>query len=223
MSRKALSLLFGLWFLGFPRPLIEESFKIPKSQPLSDSPCLCENQNMQKYFEPWLSLKSFRTLIRLSAGTNNVDAELLAALLLHESSGKIHASRFEPGFFKRYIDGVSEEKLRGHWPKWSKDSSGNLKERLDRSTSWGLGQIMGQTARENGFSANYLCELCDPEINIPFAAQFLARKFRQAADLGFSQQELRKQALLRYNGGGDLGYPDRVFKELENARRIFHE
>jgi len=174
-----------------------------------------------KYPDAWAKVKEYSTLIKYSAAQYNVDAELMAAIVIKESSGYPYKPRFEPGFYRKYIHLEPKAKLGGLWPRWTDDYYGEFKERLDRSTSWGHGQIMGQVARELGFDGQYLSELCDPELNLPLMAKFLSFKFKEGSEDGLVGQELRRFVLLRYNGGGDKEYPDSVLAKLIDARRIF--
>lgn len=60
----------------------------------------------------------------------------------------------------------------------------NASEAWSRGYSWGLMQVMGQVARENGFTPvehPFLAELCDPEQGIAVGCRVLLRKFTQAA------------------------------------------
>lgn len=165
-----------------------------------------------------MSLRDYKGYIKLAALSKNIDPSLLAALLITESEGKTFAARFEPAFHRKYIKPRDKAFLKGHWPQWTSDPDGELKERLDRSTSWGLGQIMGQTARENGFAGNYLCHLCDPVVNIEMTASILAKCYAKAALV--DSEDIVRRAFLYYNGGADKDYPNRVFKNLAKGRSI---
>ncbi len=119
----------------------------------------------------------------------DIDPALACAVVSHESSWNPWAVRYEPGFYRRYIQsmqGLSET------------------EKTMRATSFGLFQIMGQVAREQGFDGKYLTELCDP-IN---AVQG-CRKLKRCLEL---ENQSVSAALLRYNGGGDANYPTVVLE-----------
>lgn len=78
-----------------------------------------------------------------------IEPALVCAVITNESSWKTDATRFEPAFFNRYIShmtGLSDE------------------EKKNRATSFGLMQIMGQVAREQGFDGP-LTDLFDPPKN----------------------------------------------------------
>lgn len=84
--------------------------------------------------------------------------ELVAAIIMTESDGIPTATRFEPGFLKRYIlqiPGLSTEVRRA------------------RSTSWGLMQVMGEVARGYGYKGLYK-DLCRPELGLYYGCLHLS-------------------------------------------------
>jgi len=60
--------------------------------------------------------------------------------------------RYEPAFFAKYVA-----------PLYTNNKVGAT-EAYARGISWGLMQVMGQTAREKGASSLYLSTLCDPAV-----------------------------------------------------------
>jgi soluble lytic murein transglycosylase-like protein len=123
-----------------------------------------------------------------------LDPALVCAVCHHESGNwNPWAIRYEPGFYHRYIDSM----------KGLSDT-----EKQARACSWGLMQVMGQVAREQGFDGPYLSELCDPRQNIRHGCKKLAKCLDRAnGDV--------RTALLGYNGGGNPGYPDKVLRHLK--------
>lgn len=122
-----------------------------------------------------------------TAAAFSLDPSLLKALIENESSWNPHAERYEGGFFQKYIV-----------PLGLKDAQ----EAKDRATSFGLCQVLGETARELGFKES-MALLFDPAVNI-----FLgAKKLRKCLD---HEGGKVREGLLRYNGGADKAYPDRV-------------
>lgn len=103
------------------------------------------------------------------------------------------AVRFESGFEERYI----------------KPKVPNIPttEELTLAISFGLMQIMGQTAREFGYTDRYLTGLCDPATGVEYGC----RKLRHCLDR--ARGDVRS-ALLFYNGGGDTNYPLRVMPRI---------
>jgi hypothetical protein len=107
------------------------------------------------------------------------------------------AVRYEPGFLSRYVAPLY--------------TAGKLSstEAYTRSMSWGLMQVMGQAARESGFTGQSLAELCDPETSLEFGCQILAAHFARArGDV--------TAALLAWNGGANSRYPVEVLARTKN-------
>lgn len=86
--------------------------------------------------------------------------------------------------------------------------------------SWGLMQIMGAVAREQGFSGPYLTELCQPVTGIDYACRHLGSLARRCAKRGYGWYEI----CAAYNGGmgavkakgtvSNPAYPDKVLAAL---------
>jgi hypothetical protein len=89
-----------------------------------------------------------------------------------ESSGRPLATRYEAGFFKRYIQPIPLAELYIH-PDYTEEE-----ERKGRSTSWGLMQVMGQVAREYHFKGKFE-ELLEPAVAIEYGCMHLARLARR--------------------------------------------
>ena len=128
--------------------------------------------------------------VAVAAALNHgLDPALVCAVCAHESDGwQQYAVRYEPGFYKKYIEPMMAL---------------TLTEKTMRATSFGLMQIMGETARELGFTGRFLTELLDP-IN---AVTYGCKKLKRELD---KHQGDVNQALLAYNGGGDSQYPNLV-------------
>jgi soluble lytic murein transglycosylase-like protein len=122
------------------------------------------------------------------AAKHGLDAAIVAAVCEQESGWNCWAVRFEPAFLERYVV-----------PLGLTDST----EMHCRSTSFGLMQILGQVARENGFSGRFLTELCDPDVGMDFACLKLKHCFARHADN-------ETAALLEYNGGANQSYASQV-------------
>lgn len=121
-----------------------------------------------------------------------LDSALVCALVERESSWNPWATRYEPAFYRTYIQKfIDSAKIV------------NMTEATMRATSFGLGQVMGQVARELGFTGRYLTELCDPEIGLDYAC----RKLQQCVD---AHMDNVPGALSQYNGGGDPTYAPAV-------------
>jgi soluble lytic murein transglycosylase-like protein len=125
-----------------------------------------------------------------------LDPSLFLAVIEQESSWNPWSIRYEPLFLKNYLQG----------PTFSSLSPTELQA---RATSWGLCQVMGQVAREFGFQGKFLSELCNPEVGLEIGAKVLADKLRRA-------KGDERQGLLRWNGGADESYPDKVLARRHN-------
>ena len=128
------------------------------------------------------------------------DVAVMAGWIDVESAWNPWAVRYEPAFYERYTEPLDFSET----------------EERTRALSWGLLQIMGQVAREFGFTDTYLPALCDPLVNLSLAAKIL--KNRHATTNSWIG------ALAAYNGGlgGNFHRPYRnqfyVDKVLESAR-----
>lgn len=132
-----------------------------------------------------------------AAHNHGLDPALVCAICHHESDNwKPWAIRFEPGFYRRYTQPMALSDTEEH----------------SRAISYGLMQVMGQVAREFGFEGEFLTELCDPLTNLEYGCRKLAREMDKASG------NIR-QALLGYNGGGNLAYPDLVLRHYDQYRR----
>ena len=106
-----------------------------------------------------------RSLIAKMADRYSLPPAIVEAVIQVESAGNPWAIRHEPAFYDRYVKG------KGH--KVQSPCSRDTEERA-RAMSFGLMQVMGQTAREEGFSGTYIAELCDPAVGIEFGCKHLA-------------------------------------------------
>lgn len=136
-------------------------------------------------------------LIRKWAVKYSLDPALVAAVCEQESSWNQWAVRYEPLFFSHYIQ-----------PLVNTNVIHTMTEAIMRATSWGLGQIMGQVARELGFKGKYLSELCDPEIGLDFCC----KKLKMCIDA--TSETLA--ALQTYNGGGNPNYGHEVLARVNH-------
>lgn len=138
-------------------------------------------------------------IARSMATAHSLDQALVCAVCDHESRWDEWAVRFEPAFEKKYIAPMV--------PKLPPT------EDMTRSMSFGLMQIMGETAREFGLQSNYLTELCDPLVGLEYGCRKLARCMERA-------KNNVRLALLYYNGGSNEGYPDAVMGLMEKYETV---
>tara|TARA_Y100001963_G_C6781633_1_gene450244 strand:+ start:848 stop:1333 length:486 start_codon:yes stop_codon:yes gene_type:complete len=152
----------------------------------------------------------FEKEIRDIAKQYRLDWRLVAAIIIRESSANQYAIRVERGFWRRYSKNYKKMiPLKHPARRW-------LEYPDVFASSYGLMQIMFGVAYENGFRGKFPTELLDPEVNIKLGCKILVRKIRQ------SKGSLRG-GLLKYNGGGDLGYPDRILKSLAILKKRYPE
>lgn len=124
----------------------------------------------------------------------SLDLPLVCAVATHESSWNPYACRYESAFYSRYIQ-----------PLVNNGTVKTITEATMRATSFGLMQVLGEVAREFGFTGPYLTALCDPDTGLDYGCRKLARCFE--AHPGDT-----RTALLAYNGSGDPSYPDLVLQ-----------
>jgi soluble lytic murein transglycosylase-like protein len=132
---------------------------------------------------------------RASAKNHALDSALVCAVIEQESAWDPHAIRYEPAFRMRYVAplGLSQT------------------EEVARSISWGLMQLMGQVARERGFTGNFLSALCDPATGLDIGCAVLASKLSAAGG------EVA-QALALWNGGASATYAPDVLARIAKYR-----
>jgi soluble lytic murein transglycosylase-like protein len=142
-------------------------------------------------------------LAKQIAPRHGLEPALVCAVIEQESGGDPWAIRFEHDFFIGYVLPV----------KMKNEISST--EAYARAFSWGVMQVMGQTAREAGFGFDdsnptikmSLAALCDPANGIEVGCTILARKIA-AAD-----RDIQK-GLEFWNGGGNPNYAAEVLARL---------
>jgi soluble lytic murein transglycosylase-like protein len=124
-------------------------------------------------------------LIKDVADSFKLPTNLVQAIVLIESNGNTWAVRYEQDFYARYVRGREYET----YPGCSRITEGHM-----RACSFGLMQVMGQTARESGFKGTFLTELCDPKEGLHWGCRYLERQIsRYGGDL--------ESAVAAYNAG----------------------
>ncbi len=106
------------------------------------------------------------TLAKQKAAAHQLYPDLVCAICEQESSWNPWSIRFEPAFERRYI--------RPALP------TAPTTEELTLAMSWGLMQVMGETAREYGFDGAFLSALCDPATGLEMGYRVLAAKLATA-------------------------------------------
>jgi soluble lytic murein transglycosylase-like protein len=130
-------------------------------------------------------------LARATASNHALDPALVCAVVEQESAWDTHAIRYEPAFRTRYVAPLKLPPT----------------EEIARSVSWGLMQVMGQVAREHGFSGKFLSALCEPGAGLDIGCTVLAAKISSAGG------EV-PHALLLWNGGANPDYPAQVLARV---------
>lgn len=146
----------------------------------------------------------------LQAPLYDLDPYILAGLIEQESGGVADAIRLEQGYYRRYV----------------KDTGAHPIVAALLSTSFGLGQCMGMTIVTETVSVDTFNQrkqnpvafvewlsmyTNDPVYQVQVAAAHLQRHLRNTGNID--------QALLRYNGGGDPEYPDKVKARAEKLKK----
>jgi soluble lytic murein transglycosylase-like protein len=134
-------------------------------------------------------------LARAAASRRVLDPALVCAVVEQESAWDPHAIRYEPAFRTRYVAPL------GLPPT----------EEVARSISWGLMQVMGQVAREHGFTGKFLSALCDPGTGLDIGCAVLAPKV--SASAGETDR-----ALALWNGGANPDYAAQVISRLDKYK-----
>ena len=105
-------------------------------------------------------------LVSSASTAHGLPSSLVAAMVQVESAGVTDATRFEPAFYTRY---VQPAKLTFTAPGYTPDQ-----ERKGLATSWGLLQVMGDTARCLGFREPFE-QLLDPPTGLYWGCQLIMR------------------------------------------------
>lgn len=99
------------------------------------------------------------------AAKYTLDSALVAAVCEQESSFDTYAVRWEQAFYDHYI-----------YPLKLAD----ITEARCRAMSWGYMQVIGQVAREHGFSGRFLSQLCAPDQGLDIGCEVLRAKIALA-------------------------------------------
>jgi soluble lytic murein transglycosylase-like protein len=131
------------------------------------------------------------SLARKTAAAQGLDPALVCAVCEQESSWNAWSIRYEPLFFSKYVA-----------PLFTNNKI-SASEAYARGFSWGLMQVMGQVAREHGYSEPFLSSLCDPTDALEIGCRVLRKK------LDAGENDVTR-ALLLWNGGANPAYPSQV-------------
>lgn len=135
-------------------------------------------------------MTDYRVAIETAATVHALDADLVAAVVEQESSGRFHAYRFEANFYAQYLAGN---------PMYA------AREPREVAASYGLMQILYTTAVEHGFGGDPW-DLFNPALSLEYGCLHLASLFTWARGMyvGLAAKEksaVMRSALAAYNGG----------------------
>jgi soluble lytic murein transglycosylase-like protein len=138
-------------------------------------------------------------MAKRAAEEQGLDPSVVCGVVEQESAWNTWAMRYEPLFFAKYVA-----------PLYTNNKVGAT-EAYARGFSWGLMQVMGQTARETGVNSLHLSTLCDPAVGLATGCKILRKKLDAAGG------DLHK-ALQAWNGGANPDYADEVMARVERYR-----
>ena len=137
-------------------------------------------------------------MAQAAAAAHKLPPEVVCAIAERESTWNPWSIRYEPAFFNKYVIPLYTKALSNPKP----EDQMSITEAKARSFSWGLMQLMGEDARELGFTGD-LASLCDPETGLEYGCVAFARKLAvNGGDVG--------RALEAYNGGANPNYAAEV-------------
>ncbi len=129
-----------------------------------------------------MGITTYRPLIESQAAIFDVPATFIAAIVKVESNGNPYAWNPEPRY--RYLWDVKQRAPFRPLTKFELESeippadfptkAGDRdQEWWGQAASWGLMQVMGAVAREQGFSGDYLTEMTDPGLNLYYGCKVI--------------------------------------------------
>lgn len=140
-------------------------------------------------------------LVETVATRYKIDAKLLDAIVTAESAYNPYAVRYEPNY--NYIT-IPDS--------YAKNNRISIQtEKQCQKISWGLGQIMGGTARFIGYGGP-LTQLVEPELNLTYVCKYLLRLANEYPHVddqiaAYNAGSVRKNSKAQYV---NQGYVDRV-------------
>jgi len=133
-----------------------------------------------------------------------IDSKYILAIILTESLGIKYAIRHEPNWSYFFEETIME--------RFAKETGSSLDtEYYGQSTSWGLMQIMGGTARELGFKG-FFPLLCEPEIGIKYGILYLHKKYKAYGNV--------TTAIAAYNFGVVQRITDKTFINQKYVNKV---
>lgn len=153
---------------------------------------------------------NLRNQVHGAARQFGLDPDLVGAIIFKESGGLWWVHRYENSFYMRYLMGRTRARLGGHWPAQITAAT----EKKNRAYSFGLMQIMGQVAREQGYVRDDLWELRDIPTNLYYGCKKLRQEIVRAGSV--------EGGVIRYNGSihlpGPKAYAADVLESVTSKR-----
>jgi hypothetical protein len=143
----------------------------------------------------------------------SLDPSLVQAFVCQESGGDPCAVRFEKGYYGNSV-------VRREAAEFSKKNGGIPTfdtELVCRSLSWGLGQIMGQVARESGLTDKFLSVLTNIENNIKWICILLLRR------QGMARIKNLDHLIISWNQGPGCSAPSGNEPYLVSVKKFMRE
>ena len=144
--------------------------------------------------------------------------DIVMCIILQESQCDPFAWRHEEAWYERNMSHQTRESLSGWTPRQTELPS-LYDEKLQRSCSFGLMQVLGDTARWCA-KANYpfLTALCDPEIGVEVGCRILSYY------LGLHKDDYQK-AVAAYNAGdpnssAGKAYAQKIFNRHQKGEHL---
>lgn len=169
---------------------------------------------------------AIRAHVARTAPVSGLPVELVLALIDVESDGNPYAYRPEPRY--RYFvncktgkpfRALSPDEIASKIapPDFPYLAGSRNQEWWGQQASFGLGQIMGAVAREQGFDGPYLTALCDPVTNIEMCCRILSSALRWSG--GDVKLALGSYNAGRGNAAGSFGraYAEKVLARVDSV------
>lgn len=144
------------------------------------------------------------SLIQAAAATAGLDVAFVGAIIRVESSGEPFSWKPEPRYSylwdvarKRPFRALMSDEIGSASapPDFPSLAGSRDQEWTGQRSSWGLCQVMGAVAREEGFTAPYLTELVDPAANLTVGCRHIRSLVAWAGPNNLTQ------AAAAYNAG----------------------
>ncbi len=146
--------------------------------------------------------------IQSVAGTLNIDPAILIALFRIETAGDSYRCRFEPRYKNVYYISRYAEALKITFET----------EEVFQKTSFGLGQILGSTARTIGFS-DHLTKLCNPSVGCYWSGFYLCNLIEKYQDVYSAASAYNAGSLLKDGSYSNPAYVAKFKKNYLDLRK----